>query len=494
MATTPVTPAAAPPAAAPAAATAATSSPASTGTSTPAAPQTSHQQDGHQGAGALDQGALADSMLAAFEAKKPAADTPAATSTGNEVVVPPAVETPAVETPAAEPVVDPAAQQEEGGYNFDEDSFVGARDLATKLEGHQLPDDLKNELLANARIAEQLAPYREIFGSPEEAKVIAKAATEFSQVQATFQSITPENVGQGTSDLLNTMLQMSALKDEQGNPRRREDGTYITDGTTTRFLNELFDRKFQSAIVKKIEASGDDAAKAALDLVMERAGLRPSTADQGQVDPTIAAERAQLKADREQLQQQQEAGRKSAVTQYTDALNGDLNTLSSGEFTKLLAHATGLTNFNRKGVLADLSKAVTAAIKADSAYQIEKRGLQAQPMSAARRAAEVALAKKWMATKLARVAKPILNEAGVEVGKKSASRQEAQAAREAASRGEVNGAAPGAQTQPTDKTNPVQARASVAEALKTKLGRAPSDQEINVEMMMNLPGIKGRAA
>lgn len=493
MATTPVIPAAAPASTAPAAATASTSSPVSTSTPSTGGESHQHVPDGQQGAGALDQGALSDAMLSAFEAKKPAvqttqaADTDAGTSTGNKV------ETPAVEAPAVEGQTQTPVQQEEDGYNFDEDSFVGARDMATKLEGHQLPDELKNEVLANARIAEQLAPYRELFGSPEEAKVIAQAAQEFSAVQATFQSITPENVKEGTSSLLNTMLQMSALRDENGEPRRRADGTYITDGTTTRFLNELFDRKFQNSIVKKIEDSGDEAAKAALDLVMERAGLRASTADQGQVDPTIAAERAQLDADKKQHREQQEAARAEGVKNYTDGLNGDLNTLSQGEFTKLLAPSTGLDPLTKTAVLTKLSKAVTAAIKADSAYQLEKRALQAQPMSAARRQAEVALAKKWMAAKLVKVAKPILSEAGITVGKKAALTAEAQAARELAARGDVSGGA-AATHKSGPEANPAQQRTQVTEALKAKLGRNPSDQEILTEMMMNIPGVKGRAA
>lgn len=433
-------------------------------------------------------------MLSAFNKStgktEPAKTEPAAAATTTtEEETEPAVEEAKEQTEEQQAT----QQQDEDGYNFDEDSVVGAKDLAAKLEGIEgISDELRNELMANARIAEKNAAYSEIFGSPAEARVIAQAAQDYSAIQTTFQSITPENVKEGTSSLLNKMLELSAYRDEEGKPRRREDGTYITDGTTTRFLNELFDRKFNIAIVKKIEASGDDAAKAALDLVMERAGLRPSTADKTQVDPTLAAEKAKLDADRKQLDDQREADRRTAVKTYTDALNGDLNTLSEAEFGKLLAPATALDGLTKTAVLAKISKAVTAAIKADPAYQLEKRALQSQPMTAARRQKEVALAKRWMADKLVRVAKPILSEAGITVSKKAASRQEAQAAREKNSRGEVNGATPGA-TKQTPST-PQQQREQVATALKAKLGRVPTDQEINVEMMLNLPGIKNRAA
>jgi hypothetical protein len=451
-------------------------------------------QDGNGGAGALDPGGLENAMLAAFNAKQPAAEK-TTTSDGQAADTQTATEDNTQADATTQQEDQTTQQQEESEYNFDEDNFVGARDLTTQLEAHNLPDDLKNQLLANARIAEQLAPYREIFGSPDEARVIAQAANDYSVIQSTFQSITPENVGEGTSNLLNKMLELSAYRDENGKPRRREDGTYITDGTTTRFLNELFDRKFNAAIVKKIEASGNEAAKAALDLVMESAGLRASTADKTQVDPTVAAERAQLEADRKQLREQQEAGRKETVRTYNDTLNGDLNTVSQTAFDSLLAHATGLDGLTKTAVLTRLSKAVTAAIKADTGYQLEKRALQSQPMSADRRQKEVALAKKWMASsRFTKVAKPILAEAGITVGKKAASKQEQQAAREKASRGEVNGGAVSSTNKPVNMKNPAQARAQVSEALKARLNRTPTENEINVEMMLNLPGIKGRAA
>lgn len=486
--------------AAPAAATVTTSSPASTGaTSTPVETQT--QPDGNQGSGALTHEQSVDAMMAAFEKKnpaektttsdgKPAADTEAATTSNTSE---------GEQQTQEQQTTDSGEQQEEDSYSFDEDGFVGARDLAAKLDAIEalkgvLPDDLRNEILANARIAEQMSPYREIFGSPDEARVVAQAAQDYSSIQSTFQAITADNVAQGTSALLNTMLRLSAYKDENGQPRRRDDGTYITDGTTTRFLNELFDRKFNASIVKKIEASGDEAAKAALDLVMERAGLRPSTADNTNQDPTIAAERAKLAEERKQLSEQREADRQTAVKSYTDALNGDLNTLSQTAFDKLLSYSEkALDPVTKTVVLAKLSKAVKAAIKADSGYQIEKRALESQPMTAARRQKEVALAKRWMATKLTKVAKPILTEAGTTVTAKAAQKQEAQAARANAARGDVNGGAPGA-TRPTTAQTPQQQRTVVETALQQKLGRTPTDQEVNIEMMLNLPGIKNRAA
>lgn len=439
-------------------------------------------------------------MLAAVAAKDKTTTSAGTTETASATQSPAATDTtPKSEVKTSEAAATTAAEGDTG-YDFDEPTFVGARDLAAKIDGNEalkaaLPQELRDEILANARIAEEASPYREIFGSPDEARVIAKAAQDFAGVQQIFTSITAENTQKGTSDLINKMLEMSALRDDQGNPQKRADGSFITDGTVTRFFNELFDRKFKRTIEEKINASGNDAAKAALDLVMESVGLRTSTAAQDtNQDPALVARKAELDAQEKRIKDQDTASKTARISEYTDSLNGELNTVSSTEFEKLLAPATGLEALTKGAVLAKLSKAVAAAIKADTAYQMEKQALQSRPMTPARRQAEVALAKKWLATKLARVSKPILAEAGISVSKKAASKAEAQAAREQTARGEVNGAVVTNAKSIADATNPAQARAQVADQLKTTLGRNPTDSEINIEMMLKSPGLRKAAA
>lgn len=493
MATTPVTPAAASAsAAAPAAAaTASTSSAAPASTSTPV---TTHQSDGQSGSGALNHDQQIDAMMTAWDAKKPQAVDPAAAATVTDPAAA-AADPAAAATTDADPAAAAATTEGEGDseYSFDEDGFTGAVDLAKKLDTIQgLDPAVRNEILANARIAEQLAPYREIFGSPEEAKVVAQAAQDWTGVQTVFQSIAGDNVKEGTSSLINEMLKLSALRDDSGAPRRREDGTYITDGTTTRFFNEVVDRKLGHLASKYKD---DAALQAAVDLVMERAGMRPSTADNttGQ-DPAIAQERARLADERKQFETQKENERKTSVKNYTEALGSDLKTTSETAFTTLLGKATGVRDDRHKAsVIRDLSKAVKAAVEANPGYMLEKRGLEGRPMTAERRQQEVALAKRFLAAHLVRIATPILAAEGISLSKKAANQAATQTAREQASRGEVTGGAPG-QQKPATAQDPAAQRAQVIEAFKQKNGRAPSDTEVLTEMMMNLPGIKNRAA
>jgi len=423
--------------------------------------------------------------MAAVTASPSAEQTPAPAPVPAVV---PAAEATAV-TDGAAASTDGAAEAEGEGYNFDEDTFVGARDLAAKLDANPqlvaaLPEDLRNEIMANARLAEQLAPYRGIFGSPEEAKLVAQTAQEFSGIQQIFSSI-GEDVGKGTTSLLNKMLEMSALRDDEGNPRKRPDGSFITDGTTTKFLNELFDRKFNASIVKKIQDSGNEAAIAALDVVMESAGLRTSTADQGQIEPELAARKAQLDAQQAEITRQTQAQKQEQVKNFTTARDSELQSLTTAEFDKLLAPATGLNDLTRSAVVAKLTKAVRDAVNANTSYMIEKRQLESQPMTPQRKGKEIALAARFFRNHLARIAAPVLAEAGISTSTRQASRAEAQAAREKAARGDVNGSAPATTAKAGDTRDAVQSRQPFIDAFKSQNGgREPSDSEVNQAMML----------
>lgn len=448
--------------------------------------------DGAQGAGALDHDAMVEAMVQAAAAKGFAGtqaqpEAAAATTPEAPVVDPAAAEAAAAE--AAAPVEQPATEGEpEHSYSLDQDGFVGARDLAAEIDGNEalkaaLTPELRSKIMANARIAQEGAAFKEIFSSPEEARVISDTAKEFAGFQEAFVSITPDNVAQGTTELISKLLQASYRRDDDGNVLMR-DGKPVTDGTVGRFLAETSKRWFDHNIVQKVEAAKDESLSAALDLVMERAGLRPSTADQGQqVDPAIAAKQAELDRQLSEVRSQQEAARQESVKSYKSTLNTQLGQVWDDEMGKLLGLATGLSDFDRENVQAQLDKATRDAIRASTAYRREKDLLEMRPMGDKRRADEIALARKFLRTNLANIARPILAKAGVSVTAKAGARQEAQAAREQASRGEVRS---GAAVQPmkAGQMTPAQERASVTEALQQKLGRAPDDSEVNQEMMI----------
>ena len=114
-------------------------------------------------------------------------------------------------------------------------------------------------------------------------------------------------------------------------------------------------------------------------------------------------------------------------------------------------------------------------------------------MSAARRQQEVALVKQFLRTNLVRIAKPILNEAGVTMGAKAEERAAAQAARTENVRSEINGGAP-TPISPAGGQDPTQQREAIAATLKAQTGHDPSESDITVALMMAAAKAKGFAA
>jgi hypothetical protein len=499
---TPVTSASAPPAAAAPAVAASTSTTAPV-TSTPAT--STPVADGQQGSGALDSGAAINAMVEAAKNKgfgedltqtKPAAETPAAANGATDTETPAASET---ETPAAD---DAEVQQDQDHtYSLEEDGHIGARDLATKLdaEAPAMSKETRDAILATARVAERNAAYETLFASPAEAKIISETAQQYATYSEAFGGIQadPEK---GTTEFLNRLIEASALRDDQGNPIKNENGTFKTDGTANKFVETLGKRYINRFLVKKIESmpEGEDKenALAALDLVMGSAGLRTPTADKTQdQDPALAARKAELDAQEARINQERATSQTEQKQQYESARDTELVSTYDTEVGKLLDAATGLDKFTRKAVEKDLETAIRGAIKTNVAYKQRKAQIQRMPMSPARRQQEVALAKEFFQDHLVRIAKPILAEAGVTIAGKSAQRTETQAARAASARSEVNGSS-GTRPNPaaTTQTPAQQMDAARAEYKQQNGGKDPDDSELNIFMMLKTAKARGLAA
>lgn len=490
-------------AAAPASATAPAAAPAST-PSTPVTPSSagpSATSPATTGAAAstaaLSPDAAMQAMVDAAKAKGFGDDLSATVKPAETVT-----DTPAADAAAAVTADKPAAvAADEPDYTFDEDGFVGARDLAQKIDSNDalkasLPAELRNEIMANARLAEVGAAYREMFSSPEEAKIIAQTAQDHAAFSEAY-SLIQSDPGKGTTGFIKKLIEASALRNPDGSLMMHEDGKTIkTDGTANAFVAELGKRWIGANIVDKVKALGNDDVSAALDLVMESVGLRPSTADKtGNEDPALTARKAELDAQEARIKAERETSQTQARQQYQTALDGELVSLYETETGRLLEKATGLDKLTRGAVEKELEKAIKAAIKADTAYQMRKRELQRQPRTAERRQEEVALAKGFFHSKLAKIAKPIFAEAGITATGKVEQRTAAAAARAEGARSEVNGGAPAASgNRPGVTQSPQQQTDAAREAYKAENGRYPDSSELNIFMMLQHAKAKGFAA
>ena len=419
-----------------------------------------------------------------------------------------------VETPAANPAdqdeihagEDDAAPatQDTDDYSFDEESPAGARDLAAELDAvaglkDLLPKETRDKIMANARIAERLAPYEQIFASPEEAKVISETANEHASYAEAYSSIS-RDVEKGTSAFVAKLIEGSALRDADGNIRKDANGNVLTDGTAGKFLDKIFERGFALKVAKKVEALNDENVSAAFDLVMESVGLRPSTADQDQSqDPALAARKAELDAQEARIRTERQTASTEAYKQHQSAVDGESLSQFQTAMTGLLGQATALSTLEQSAVEGKINAAFSAALKrgnpASTAYYQRLDRIRQEPLSAARRGKEVALAAQFTRENLVRIAKPIFKEAGVSVGKKAEERAAAQAAREQAARSEVGGGrAPAPAAVGTGDDAQIQARA--VEAFKAANGgRAPEGEaETRIGMMLAHAKSRGIAA
>jgi len=83
------------------------------------------------------------------------------------VVEPRSVEKTAEEKAAETAAADAGARRTMRALHFDEDGFVGAKDLAAKIDANEalkaaLPEDMRNEIMANSRLAEFWREYARV--------------------------------------------------------------------------------------------------------------------------------------------------------------------------------------------------------------------------------------------------------------------------------------------------------------------------------------------
>jgi hypothetical protein len=389
-------------------------------------------------------------------------------------------------------------QDEEESYTLDEDGFVGAKDLAAKIEANAalkaaLPEDIRNEIMANSRLAEFGAAMREHFASPEEAKIISESAQEYAGVIEAFQGVNAD-VQKGTTGLVQKILEMSALRNPDGTPMKNDKGEYLTDGTAGKFFDTIFERKFAVAILQKVKALGDENVQAALDLVMESVGLRPSTADKDQItDPVLQARKTELDAQEARIRADRAEATKATWDTYDEAVKGDLADVATKGIESVLTAATALDAFTRGAVEKELESALKAAITTNTAYWMDRKKIEAMGPTAERRQKEIALAKRFLRDNLGRISRPIMEKAGIVVSKKAGERAAAQAARTESVRSEINGGAP-TPIAPAGGANATQQREAIAAQLKAQTGKDPDESDISIAIMMAAARSKGYAA
>jgi|GEM_PF-5596189 len=346
--------------------------------------------------------------------------------------------------------------------------------LAAALEANP---ELKNEIFGNARLAAETAQFKEVFGSPEEAKVAAEGHAKFASISSAMLGIDPNDVN-SIRPVMQQMLEASALRGPEGELQYDKSGALVTDGSVGRFLRTSFQQRAEM-LAEKYKAAGDEEGLAAIDILMEREGLRaPSSASESEegMSEAVRTQLNQLKAEREALAQEKQAAAAEAAKTYNTTVNTRIDAMMDAGISSLLSRATGLNDFSRKTVEQNIRLALQKEISKNPRFQDEIDKIDKLPYGPERQKKHMALATRYFQTGLARVAGPELAKAGSALTAKQQAQAEKSAARAEAARSETRGSM--SATKAVQTISEKDQLATVEADLRKTLGRSPSNFEI----------------
>jgi hypothetical protein len=409
----------------------------------------------------------------AAEAAAHVTETPAGESTEQ-----PAAETQTPEQTAAE--TQPAS--DEDPFEWEAPKTATPKELLDKLNAKpelkaalEADPELRDLIFSNARVAAKTKGFSELFGSVDEARAVSEGHKSFANLRNLMGQVKPGDL-QSTQPFINAMLEQGALRDDEGNLLRRQDGSLVTDGSVGRLFNNMVQLRL-SQIENQAKQSGDNETLAALDTIMERAGYRtPSSVDEDEMSDGLKAQKAQLDAQQKQMDEQRATQQKEAQTNHDNTTFGKIDLSLDKAVGSILDRATGLTPFTRKTAEHSLRVGLKKSIAANPAYQAELDVIERMPLGDKRAARHVALATRYVQDHLLTVARPIFAEAGITIQKQADADKQTSAARAEAARSEVRGSS--APAKPTAPQNAAQQNAQIRAQLTQQLGRDPSLEEL----------------
>lgn len=437
--------------------------------------------------------AKTEEAAAAVTEEKPAA---AAAAGESDDPTRTAEEQAAIDAAAAEgkdgtkPAAATADDEDKIDFGFDDDEQqetapVDPKALSAKIEADpalkaaiEANPELKAEIFANSRIAARVEKYESIFANPEEAAVSHQMSETYGGVRNAMIELKPGDV-QSTRGVIDTMLQAASLRNEDGTVAKNPDGTYKSDGTVGRFLSNAFDMRLEM-LENEAKAANDEETLAALDTIKARSGKKGPTSPGESEDDLSEREKALVEQNR-QLQTEKEQQASATLAAHNTAVDSRTDRMVETNINQFIDRSTGLTDFNKGIVKTNIGGDLVKAIQSNPRYQEELNLIMRQPIGLPREKAEVALAAKWLAAKLPKIARERLAEAGAQVTASEKGKEAKQAARLEASKGETRTAM--SPTKPTSGLTGQALMDQIYSDFKAKNGRDPNTHEYLAEKM-----------
>lgn len=399
----------------------------------------------------------------------------------------------AAETAAAEEAAAAAKAEEDAAGNDDDlpgfeldPIALAPKELAAKLDADPALKaalegnaDLKSELFANARLAAETAAFKAVVASPEDAARAVAAHATFTDITSAMQSITDGDMTT-LQPVMGAMLEASAIRDADGNLQYFDNGVLKTNGMVGKFLRNSFEQKL-TLLAADFTKAGDEEGQAAIDILMERAGLRtPSSANEETMSAEVKAQLDEVKAERAKLATEKQAGAAEAAKTYNTTVNTRIDAMMETGIETVLSSADGLTPFARKTLKNNIHDALVKQVKGNKFFRQEMAALEALPYDANRQKQHMTVASKYFNQGMnSQAVKACFEEAGVTITAKQKAQADKSAARTEAARSEVRGAQTPTKAAPA-LTGPEQVSSVIADLTKN-LGRSPTNLEVMAE-------------
>lgn len=341
---------------------------------------------------------------------------------------------------------------------------IAAKDLRDKIDASPAlkqafaeNPELRNQVFANARMAARVDDYEQIFLSPAEAKVAAEAHGSYAMLGGLLGAVNPAQP-ESVQAFTRGMIEQTYLRNEDGEVLKNDKGEPRSSGAVGRYLKSMFALRLgnemdglQGQLVEAQRAGDDDRIEEiSRDMehaqwVAARLGLRPTAgADEDSLPEEVKRERAAIAEREKALDARETAARQKQESDFYEGVEVGTQKVFDVELERFLKTATGIDDHNRGITIRNIKVALEEAINKNSVYgsryaEIE-RAANVNGFTPKLQQKLISLNLETMRSILAKpngVAQKALTAAGASLLGKQSEADEAQAARESASRGDT---------------------------------------------------------
>jgi hypothetical protein len=407
-------------------------------------------------------------------------------------VDPPPVDPAAVTDPVVDPAapVDPAAKVDEPKpaavvppNPLDKAGTLPAEKLATSFEDPEFAAAMekqgysKEQLMETARNAALAEEFVNVAGTPQAAKFAAEAATHFYDIEEGFTGI--KSIQDFDKFMSGVMLPLSFKLGPDGQPLKKADGSYETDGTVSRFFEMAtqYDSQILQSLIAKMPQDNEDVKdlNAALEIINN---FRKNGYKLGAPPAPLTEEQKQREAQLAEREKNINTATANARAADAEKFEGRVLEATEKELETLIGatvNQSALSDALKAKATEDIYVGLAKALDSDRTFKQMARQARAHGMSDEVFASLVALNTNTLKAKYRDVAAKVMKEYGISVIGRNADERSKTDAQLAADRQNPKvGTTAARSTRTTLTADQIESQAA-EEVLKSNGGKRPAD-------------------